>query len=363
MFRLTMHPASDGDALLLSWGKSTDLRHALIDFGRTKDYRRLAPLLRRVREFDLVVLTHIDADHIEGAVPLFRERPLPFSANQVWFNGYQQLEAANDRLPSSERETLGAKQAEKITVGIINSKWRWNAAFSSGIVSTDSPEAKASIPFDGGLSLKLLSPDDRKLALLLPTWEAELKKAGLRTTDPDEVEESLAAGRVNLSTMNVEALARLPFKEDTTKPNGASIAFLAEASGKRILLAGDAHPGVIERALRARSASEAAPLRLDCLKVSHHGSKANTSPTLLKLIDCTCFAFSTDGTRHDHPDPEAIARILVADQHRPKTLVFNFRQENTEIWDDENLKKRWNYDCVFPTNNSAGASIDLLEAG
>jgi beta-lactamase superfamily II metal-dependent hydrolase len=359
LLRLTMHPASEGDALMLRWGHATKLRHALIDLGRTKNYRALKPLLQRIGELDLFAITHIDADHIEGAVPLFKERSLPFVAKNVWFNGYAQLEAANDRLPSAERTTLGSKQAEKVTAGIVKSGWRWNAPFASGVVSIDSPEAKNSIPLDGGLSLTLLSPDDRKLTALMPAWANELKKAGLRTTDPDEVEEALAAGRVSLGTLNVEQLARAPFNEDPTKPNGASLVFLAEYLGKRVLLGADSHPGVVEKALRARGASEATPYKLDCLKVSHHGSKANTSPTLLKIIDCTCFAFSTDGTRHGHPDPETIARILKSDPGRRKTLAFNFRQENTEIWDDTELKRRWNYDCIFPHDGQAGVSIEF----
>jgi hypothetical protein len=83
-----------------------------------------------------------------------------------------------------------------------------------------------------------------------------------------------------------------------------------------VLLGADAHPGAIETSLRSLGASEASRYKLDCFKVSHHGSKANTSPELLKIIDCTCFAFSTDGSRHGHPDPEAIARILTADSRK-----------------------------------------------
>ena len=43
VFRLTMHPASDGDALVLTWGEVGNLHHALIDLGRTNDYKKLRP--------------------------------------------------------------------------------------------------------------------------------------------------------------------------------------------------------------------------------------------------------------------------------------------------------------------------------
>jgi beta-lactamase superfamily II metal-dependent hydrolase len=93
--------------------------------------------------------------------------------------------------------------------------------------------------------------------------------------------------------------------------------------------------------------------------LSHHGSKANTSPELLKIIDCTRFAFSTDGSRHDHPDPETIARILKNDPDRHKALIFNFRQPSTEIWDDDRLKKQWHCNCCFPKENAAGIQFEI----
>jgi beta-lactamase superfamily II metal-dependent hydrolase len=358
VFRLFMHPASEGDALMLVWGDAANPRHALIDLGRTKNYRALKPLLQSISEFELLTITHIDADHIEGAVPLFKERQLPITAQHVWFNGHAQLTTANDRLPPATRVSLGARQAEKVTAGIVASRWRWNNQFASGVVSVDSPEAAAPISFSDGLTVRLLSPMDQQLADLMPSWDAELQSAGLRTTDPDEVARALASGRVRLGGLNVEALASVPFKEDATKANGASIVFIAELRGRRVLLGADAHPGAIETSLRSLGASEASRYKLDCFKVSHHGSKANTSPELLKIIDCTCFAFSTDGSRHGHPDPEAIARILTADS-RKKTLVFNFRQDNTVIWDDPDLMSRWNYQCVFPSEGSEGVEIDL----
>ncbi|SCB58078.1 hypothetical protein GA0061105_1042 [Rhizobium aethiopicum] len=359
IFRLAMHPASEGDALILSWGPEDRPHRALIDLGRTGDYRALKPLLSIVEKFDLFCLTHIDADHIEGALPLFKEAKLPFTAERLWFNAHAQLVAANDRLPPLGREALGAVQAEKVSAGIVKIGWRWNPEFASSVVSIDSPEAAEPISLDGGLTLTILSPSDRKLAQLLPVWDQELAKAGLRTTDPDEVERALIDSREVLGDLNVDVLAATPFKIDTTRPNGASIVFIAEFDKRQVLLAADSHPDIIETALRGRGYSETNKLRLDCLKVSHHGSKANTSPALLKIIDCQVFAFSTDGSRHDHPDRETIARILNNDPDRAKTLYFNFRQPNTECWDDDTLKRRWRYECVFPHEGTEGIEFGI----
>lgn len=360
VFKLAMHPASEGDALILAWGEEGALHHALIDLGRTGDYRALKPQLQTIGSFELFAISHIDADHIGGAVPMFRETPLPFGTRHVWFNAHRQLVEAERRLGE---ETLGAGQAEKVTAGILASHWPWNNQFASGIVSTDSPEAGQALPLAGGLTLTLLSPTDRTLADLLPAWNRELARAHLRSVDEELVDQALAAGREILGGLNVEALAARAFVADGSEPNGSSIVFIAEFDKRRVLLAADSHADVIEAALHRLGHSKENPLKLSCLKVAHHGSRANTSPALLDLIDCTCFAFSTDGSHHNHPDAETIARILTRDPGRRKTLIFNFRQPNTEQWDNEALKQRWRYDCIFPPVGQDGIEFEIKAAG
>jgi beta-lactamase superfamily II metal-dependent hydrolase len=360
VFTLTLNPASEGDALLLTWGEKDDLRHALIDLGRTRDYRTLRPRLVEIGQFALFTVSHIDADHIEGAMPLMKEASAPFRPADVWFNAWHHLKNAQNRLArDATLETLGAKQAEKISAGIVRFGWPWNRAFGpDGIVSVDSFAARAPIPFDG-LGVTLLSPSDRELAALEPVWMKELAKAHLRPLDPDEIHAPPRSELERLSTINVEALAGKSFVADTSEPNGACIAFLAEFAGRHVLLGGDAHPCVIERSLRALGYSEKNPLRLDLVKLCHHGSKANTSPSLLQLLDCTRFAISTDGTRHDHPDPETIARILVNDPTRKKTFYFNINQDYATIWHRPDLQARYNYECVIPPVDAPGVTIDV----
>lgn len=359
MFNLRMNPASEGDALVLSWGEPRELHHAIIDLGRIKDYRANRDYYRTLDRLELLVVTHIDADHIEGAMPMVAEMGAPVVPGDVWYNGYHHLTAARDRLARPDRrEPLGAVQGEKLSAGIMRFAWPWNQEFESGIVSRGSAES-GSIVLPGGLRIMLVSPDDGSLAALIPRWERELEKSGLRPLDPDRSLDEPGTDRERLSTLNVEALAARPFKEDTAAPNGSSIAFIAEFDGSRVLLGADAHPGVMAAAIRTMGYSETNRCRLACHKISHHGSKANTSPELLGLLDCTRFAFSTDGTRHDHPDPELIARVLVSDPDREKILFFNFRQPNADIWDNPELMARYHYRCVFPDDGGSGVDIAL----
>jgi beta-lactamase superfamily II metal-dependent hydrolase len=361
VFSLAMHPASEGDALELIWGATGAQHRALIDLGRENDYRKLRAGGVASGPLELFVITHVDADHIAGAIPMVAEASAPFAPKEVWFNAYHHLANARRRLDGdSYREPLSVEQGEKLSNGILNFRWPWNCRFGCNMVSVDSIEATRPVEFKG-LLVTLLSPTDAGLASLQPAWKRFLKGAGLLPEDKGEAPLSpIEDDRERLSgSLDVDVLAAAQFVEDSAKPNGTSIAFLAEFEGKRVLFGADAHPNVLENSLRRFGYSEQNPLRLDLYKVAHHGSKANTSKSLLRILDCTRFAFSTDGTRNNHPNPETIARILVNDPNRAKTLYFNFRQKNATNWDVPELKSRWNYDCAFPPGQKAGLTIRI----
>ena len=237
---------------MLAWGELGKLFYAVIDLGRAANYGTLRPALHRIGRFELFAISHIDADHIEGAMPLLKERTAPFIPKDVWFNAWHHLRNAGSRLKNLDGfESLSVTQGEKLSAGIIRFDWPWNKAFGTqGIVSTDTPEAQRPIELDGGLKLALLSPSDRELAALEPVWMEELSKANLRPFDPDETRRTPTTSFEVLSTLNIESLAKARFTEDKSEPNGSSIAFLAEFAGRRALLGADAHPKVIERSIR-----------------------------------------------------------------------------------------------------------------
>lgn len=346
-FRMTMFPAMDGDCLLISWGSPEKLWHMLIDLGRGQTYKKIRPDLQAMGVLELLVISHIDADHIAGTIPMIREEEAPFLPKRVWYNARPQLIAARDR--NAQIEPFGARQGEKLARGIVHFNWPWNQEFASEIVSTDSEEAKAAIFLDGGLTLRLLSPNDKGLIALLPQWDDELRRAKVRPFDPDEDEDPLAPQFEAFgTTVNVKKLAEEAYSADTTEANGSAIAFVAEFEGKRILLAADAHSEVLEETIKPLAESEGGRYRVDLWKVSHHGSKANTSTSIPELITCSRFAFSTNGDRHSHPDTQTVARLLKAFEETDKALYFNYRQPRTELWDSLPLMRRWKYQCVFP---------------
>ena len=357
-FRVTMHPALDGDCIVVSWGTTAVLHHLIVDLGRGTTWGKVKTAVKQLENVELFVMSHIDADHIGGAVPMVREASAPFAPKRVWYNARPQLVAAQARVPIVE--PFGARQGEKLARGIVNFNWPWNGEFASEIVSTDSPEAKNPIPIADGLTIRLLSPSDAQLIKLLPVWDAELQAANIRTFDPDVDPDPLHPMFEPFSPINVETLAANAYSGDEAEANGSSIAFIAEFDQKRVLLAADAHSEVLEAALKPLADAEGGRYRLDLAKISHHGSSANTSKLFPGMIDCTRFAISTNGTRHHHPDAVSLARFLKADKDRQKTLFFNYRQDNTEVWDTPGLRGQWNFTCVFPVAAAGEAGNGTL---
>lgn len=350
-----MFPAKDGDCLLLQFGNP--MRSVLVDAGRSSGYDAMGPLLAEAGNFDsidLLVITHIDSDHIGGALKLAQDIEMASKVRGVWFNNYTHLCTALQRIGI---EVHGAAQGERLSQAISEAGWGLNSGFEQSVVST-SINNLIQIPLHGA-TLTLMSPTDKKLALLQPIWQIEVEKAGLADTEEVEDSRPIDIEVFGDPELSVEELAALPEVPDRAIANGSSIAFLMEFEGKKVLCASDAHAELIEAAINELRGDQA-KLAVDLLKVSHHGSRSNTTRALLEMLDCRHFAFSTDGSRHKHPDKETIARILeYCCPGEPKTFYFNYRQPSTNYWADKELMADNNYQCVFSSNVNGYLAIEL----
>jgi hypothetical protein len=131
----------------------------------------------------------------------------------------------------------------------------------------------------GGLVLTVLSPTQTKLRRLEARWVAECERAGIVAGKGDE-RAGHGARRPRPEQIDIEALASAPFFPDDSRPNGTSIALLAEFEGRRALLAADAHEDTLVSSLQ-HLRNGGPPFRLDLLKVPHHGSAGNLSNRLM----------------------------------------------------------------------------------
>jgi len=332
--------------LLLEYGDNARTRRILIDGGRAGTYPDIAPTLntlaRENNRLDLLVVTHVDQDHILGVLGLFNDGARPIGFDDVWFNGY-------DQLVDSEFESFGPIDGELLTSALLNQQIPWNRAFKGKAVELGRPFEW----FDDDSAIALLSPDRAQLSDLIETWERECSREGL--IPGRNPEEPPPRGFEAFGRIDIEALAGSRFEADTSKTNRTSIGFLFEYDDVRLMFTGDGDDHRLVDSVRPLAEAEGGRLRLDALKVSHHGSRKNLSKDLLDLIDCKRYLISTNGKRHGHPDPVAIARILKYGGPQ-KELVFNYRSR-AALWDLDGWRDTYHYSVAQPQPEQDGFMI------
>jgi hypothetical protein len=74
---------------------------------------------------------------------------------------------------------------------------------------------------------------------------------------------------------------------------------------------------------------EPRPHLFDAVKMSHHGSRRNTNVEFAQAVQAKKWLVSTNGAVFGHPDPEAIARVIVGQTKRP-TFFFNYATDRLQ---------------------------------
>lgn len=330
--------ANNGDSIHISSGN----KNILIDTGTGATYLSkpngrlqhgelkslINDLQSKNEKIDLLVITHWDDDHIGGVLKWFKEDldSAKSMIKHVWFNSgllinqyFQSNSAAGDKtiIYSEYNPNTSIQQ------GITFEKYLLENNMSYSLIKTNT-EGINNI-FDK-VKFTLLSPIDKELEKLLTKWESEYNPyTSASNKDYDK---------------SFEELLLNEFQEDTAFHNGSSIAFILEIENKKMLFLGDAHPSVVVDSLTKSCYSKKNKLKIDLMKVSHHGSKANTSDELLDIIECDNFVISTDGSKHGLPNKETIARII--NKNENSKIYFNYPELIEQIFINNELR-----DCNF----------------
>lgn len=358
-------PALHGDALLLEYGDGARQRRVLVDGGPIGAWPALQARVQALpageRHFELIVLTHVDTDHVDGLVRLFAQpAPWTFSVGDVWFNGWRHLEAAHGLLGGKQGEYFSALLSRRLAAD------QWNGAFGGRAVMVPDQGPLPEKTLEGGLKLTLLSPTPRTLGAMREAWRKDIGD-GFEPGDLDAAWQALSGQKRYLpgqgllgSTLELDRLLERQSRPDDAAANGSSIALLAEHQGKSVLLLGDAHADVVSASLRRLLAARGLKrLKVGAVKVAHHGSKGNTSDELLALIDSGRYLFSTNGAQFRHPDAEAVQRVIGRSRNRQVTLYFNYRSAFNQQWDDADLMKRLKYRARYRDEAAGDTSLQV----
>ncbi|EIY5086212.1 ComEC/Rec2 family competence protein [Klebsiella variicola] len=344
-FNLKILKAGNGDCILIKDLISNDKKiNILIDGGTGNTFKhknKKGDLLKELEIIknengciDLLILTHIDDDHIGGILKGFKKNELLHElTRKVWFNSGKLIFEKFHRSPDSSNfvylsNHLGKKQG--------NTSINQGVTFESHLETLEIWEKEVILAGDTkklfGATFTFLSPNIESLEKLLCKWKKEAPTS-LTSSSSNDYNKTFD-----------ELLLNDKFKEDASIHNGSSLAFIFEHNEKRILFLGDAHDNIVVSGLKELIASGQSNY-FDFIKLSHHGSEYNTSPEFLDLIECNNFILSTDASKHGLPNKKTLARIFK--KFPNASIHFNypeiihpkiFTSEEIETYNNVNFK-------------------------
>lgn len=329
--------AFKGDSILLSFLDSENiLRNILIDGGtgstyfenKTRTNGDLYNIIKTIRDnnqkIDLLILTHIDDDHIGGILKWFSKDKSAYELiDKVWFNSgktiakYFQSEE-NKELELSVEDFddsfTSVKQGQAFE-DYIEENNIWNKKI---IIKGNSEEVY-------GVKIQILSPTNKKLEKLLTEFKKPKHNYFTSGTESD--------WNISLSDFITEESSEgYKFDEDDSVSNGSSIAFILTFNEKNYVFLGDSHPTDIIESLKVNYNKEN-PLIAELLKLSHHSSCRNTNKELLEIIKTDNYIVSSDGKSHNLPNKRTFARIVNVNPNA--TIHFNYEKLSGFIFADK----------------------------
>mgnify|MGYP001040865155 CR=1 FL=1 len=350
MLKLHVVQAEEGDCLILEFGTESNARHILVDGGPAQIYRRhLRGELRKIKErggrLDLVILSHVDDDHVAGLLDLMtevreqRDRHVAemIKMNALWHNAFSQtigrdndiqarlemrLAAAGTArriMTMTDAVALSIRQGDELRSAAQGLDIPINAGFPNDLISVDgAPHQPVKL---GGLRLYVVGPTESSLRELKKKWIKWLREAKDR--------------RLAVS-------ASLASKVDSSIPNLSSIMLVAEMKGKRVLLAGDGLSDHLIRGLgQANLLGSDGTLHVDVLKVPHHGSIRNIrKKEFFKTVTADKYVISANG-RDGNPDLTTLTWIVRAAKEQGRSIEILTTNETAST---KQLAKKYNED-------------------
>jgi len=401
---IEMFPAKQGDSFLL---RLDNRKNILIDMGYIDTYKKhikekLLEIKKENQCIDLLVVTHIDEDHIAGAIEFFKENgnannPKIIEVKEVWYNSYRHLQFEKEKIRSvsdfekrqlkeirlSDSRMYRRKTDEEICVstkqgstlagylyafGYANN--RWNSAFSYKAINLDS-RYKIKL---GDMKFYILSPNSKKLNSLSKLWFHKLLTIDndFSLSDEEIFDDAYEMYIKNLKPIiGAEENKDISYStnkvnssiEDSTKKkgqdgsisNGASISFILEYKNKKFLFLADAHEDIILERLE-KYEKEQGLLEFEAVKISHHGSIKNNFKWI-KKVKAKKYLISTNGEVCGHPSLEMLKKIMQCNNEQ-KIFYFNYSTEISKSIDVKTLKEKYNYLVVVGNGKTLNIEVN-----
>ncbi len=391
MLQLEALAARYGDALLLHYGDPDDPKLIVIDGGPGRIYEEaLRPRLEELRDeynqragsrpdaplpIELLMVSHIDDDHINGVLDLFEDldearadetREPPFDILTLWHNAFDDVidnrveslyEAVGDAtgeaiaaaaegnmpadFPLSQPTSLvvaSVRQGRKLQQQAMALAIEINTPFDDLVVAP--PREAFRVDWGDGLEFVVLGPRLQRVEELQRRWDKELKRLELGTTS----ERAQAAAYIDKSAFNL-----------------ASIVVLAEAEvegvPRRLLLTGDARgDDVLEGLENAKLVEAGGKIHVDLLKLPHHGSDRNVDLDFFQRITADHYVVSGDG-RHHNPELHTFELLSAARGDAEFTLHLTYRESRLDGYFEAEKAAGKQYRVVYREEGALGMTV------
>lgn len=342
-------PALTGDCFLIEPDNGNCI---LIDCGFQSTYHNeLKLLLVRLRNkgcrIVLMIITHIDDDHIGGAIPLISENgdatnPQVIPIDNIWFNGLFDICMKSNKIRSHILDELPDEDSEKIHR--LKNRLSRMVSAGDGYISATRAETFEKLCRSyhynicsvssgvneqlGGYSIRVLSPGEKELHKFENWIDSNLidtlgrnYRLGKRNFIDFIMTMIMACGKdndteirkeyISLDTEGPEDWLNTSRLAEMNAVNRASIVADIRYNGLKLLFTGDSESADwIERAATD----------YDLVKISHHGT-TRPNLSLLQHIHMSRALISTNGLRNDHPENEFLARLITSGV---KDIYFNY---------------------------------------
>ena len=368
--------AGDCIFLVMKDEKDDSCFHIMIDCNVLTDEIKAYIRDELYKRIDVLIVTHIDSDHAKGITKLMRNPGFAdMQIGMILFNGFQpqteqpqtlslqtiaKLQAVAELLPPTVdgafQKTNGMDAACLITE--LNKHPQWKAVWRQTPILAGETITLGNNEKWG--RLRVLSPTQDTMDNLLHDVKLEYAKR-LSSAPPNEEfldqdkyyelmlrlaelrKRPSSARKTNAEAITNETLKKCA-KTDTeekvvTNANKASLAFCWEGGEKmkRILLMGDA---VSSQVVNALNDIDDDRIWFEAVKVSHHGSKHNTSIELNAKVDSAHYFF-TGGKDNEGPDIETVAKITMkplAEGIDQRVIHYN-HEKGISLWKELNKEK------------------------
>ena len=357
--KLDIFQSAQGDCLLLQGKDGTSV---LCDGGMSSSMKThvradLSKMRAAGRKLDYVYVSHIDQDHISGVLQLLEDEiewrlfefhqqqgnpikkpkvPRPPEIGNIWHNAFHDQVGKNtgdikEMLAASAKSLLSStvpiltelgEELQQIALSIPEAikVSRYASADLLGIPVNKLPGSKATpkllmyrdgqASFDvGSMRFTIVGPTHEELSLLRKGWNNFLRNA--------ENRESLKKLRAEIKR-KMDAFGQEAFDlrdwngikdfKGVTTPNIASLMFMVEEDGKRVLLTGDSQQCIILKGLGLAGYLEEGFLHVDLLKVQHHASEHNVDEDFCRQVSADHYVFCGNGSS-GNPEPAVIQMI------------------------------------------------------